>query len=121
MNLRLELGDHGIRSDPGQVAVWIFRLEISGIEIDAEPGALDRLDEAENLLGRRGNAAVILKGQEDAVFAGVFAGFLDRGDRLFVLFLILAFLDGAGENTDCLAAKPRSVFDPLLHIFELFL
>ena len=119
LNFRFELHVHGIRRAKREIAIRIVGVEIGGVEIDADPWALDRFDDVEKRGGFGDDAAVILDAEENTARAGVSATFLKRADAIFLRgFGRLAF-EVAGEDADVRNAHERGVIDPFFSMSDL--
>ncbi|MEY2726128.1 MAG: hypothetical protein RLZZ458_1995 [Planctomycetota bacterium] len=69
----LDLGIYGPGGNHLEVAIGVVGLEVSAVEVDAEPvGRFDTFDDFEHLGRGGGDAAVIFECEEDAFCGGVF-------------------------------------------------
>ena len=69
-----------MRHAPGDVAVNVVSMKVSGVEADADPVAARGLDDFEQATGLGHDTAVVLDAQKDAMFPGVFTDLLERLD-----------------------------------------
>jgi hypothetical protein len=94
-------------------------VEIAAVEIHAEPGAVDRLDDLQHAVRLGDDAAVVLQTQADAPLTGVVAAFLNRGDAHAPRLGVAGSGRAAGKDADVRRAHDRGVVDPALHIGDL--
>src|SRR5581483_2193915 len=110
LDLGLDLTDHGVRRQFFQIRIGVGGVEVTRVEVDAEPVMLDGLHQHQHLIECRRDAAVFLQGQIDAVLASMVARLLDGLDTAGAgLFLRVAAGRVAGKDADGLAAQPRGV------------
>jgi len=116
LNFGLELHVHGIGCAESEIAIGIVGMKIRSVEIDADPGALDRFDDVEQGGGFSDDATVIFDAEENTALTGVGAAFFKRGDAIFPGdFVGLAF-EVAGENANVRNAHERGVIDPFFGV-----
>ena len=96
-------------------------MEITRVEVDAEPVRLDLANDRQQLIGCRHDAAVILERQEDPAAGGVFTRAMDRVDTPAARVLLgRALLQIAGEDADGRRVQFRRKVHPPLDVLNLF-
>jgi hypothetical protein len=96
-------------------------LEVGGVEVDADPGRVDLLDDADDVLGLVGDAAVVFESEDHALFAGVFrSGSEHFRDPVGRIGFLRAFGHSAAKDTDMPCAELGGDVDPVFEFLGGF-
>src|SRR6266850_471015 len=122
LDFHLQLNINGVGRTAREIGVGIVGLEVPGIEIDPDPGALHRADNREQIVRFRNNSPVVLQSQKNPLTTGIFGALFEPFDaELFRLGQLGVLRFRSCKDPDMWSSKQGGVVDPFLDHLDLLI